>query len=220
MDSGSVESLYLPVVESIVQRILIAEDALRQVEADSKNPISFVGCEVAVLQIRMICELLLTGSTAALLHEAGIKVSDTKWRPKDAFLELAKVSPHPLQVPISIELNKHGEGQHHIVPKSQPIRFEALSEIYGRCGDLLHVPTVRQIVAARLPEFDVSMLRRWLGGLKEIAMAHALMLPERQVVMLALWSGDTASKPEAFRLDAAGPSTLNMAAYPEFSLLP
>jgi hypothetical protein len=220
VSESAVESLYLPVVESIVQRILIAEDALRQVESDSANAIMFVGCEVAVLQIRMICELLLVGSTAAHLHEAGVSISATKWRPKDAFLELAKVNAHPLQVPVAIELHKNGIGQHHIIPKSQPLKFEALSEIYGRCGDLLHVPTVRQISEARLPEFDLGVLWRWLNGFREITMAHTLMLPERQIIMLAIWSGDPQSKPEAYRLDAAGPSTFDIHAYPEFSLLP
>lgn len=219
-DPEAENSLYVPVAEAICRRILIAEDALRQVEADPKSPLAFVGCEVAVLQIRMLCELFLLGSTAAHLLEAGIEISDNRWRPKDSFQQLDKLSDHPLPLPIEIQLNKNGEGLHHVTPKSQPIKFEALALIYGKCGDLLHVPTTRQVLRARLPEFDLALLWRWLAGFRERASAHALMLPERKVIVLCIWSGDPASPPEVFRLNAAGESTLDIKSYAEFALLP
>lgn len=213
-------SLYAPVAEAICQRILIAEDALRQVEADSKSPLAFVSCEVAVLQIRTLCELFLLGSTSAHLLEAGLEISDNKWRPKDAFQQLDKLSEHPLPLPVKVELHKNGEGRHHITPKSRPITFDALSMIYGMCGDLLHVPTTRQVLRGRLPEFDLALLWRWVGGFRELAMAHALMLPDRNIVVLCIWAGDASSQPEVFRLDAAGKSTMDIETYAVFSLLP
>lgn len=218
MPREAVESLYLPVVESVVQRILVAEDALAQVERTPGNPLNFVGCEIAVLQVRMICELFLLGSTATHLHEAGLEISDTKWRPKDTFAQLNKLNEHPLPLPVEVQLHARGEGQHHLVPKSQPVPFEALSRIYGICGDLLHVPTVRQITTNRLPEFDVAQIWTWLKGFREIAMGHALMLPERQVVMFCVWSGLQENRAEAFRLDAVGPSTMDISTYPPFTL--
>ena len=218
MQNIAVESLYLPVVESITQRIGIAEDAIVQVETNPSNPLNFVGCEVAVLQLRMICELILLGSTAAHLHEAGIDISDSKWRPKDAFFELSKISEHPLPIPVEVQIDRFGPGRHHLVPKSQPIPFAALSKIYGICGDLLHAPSVRQIRGNRLPEFDVAQISSWLKGFREIVMAHALMLPEREIVMFCIWSGATDEIPEAFRLDAKGPSTMEISSYPPFSI--
>ena len=218
-DVGPVESLYQPIVESIVQRILIAEDALSQVAKNENGPLNFVECEVAVLQIRLICELFLAGSTAAHANEGGIEISTSIWRPKEVFQSLSKINIHPLQIPVSVELDKNGPGGHHVTPKSRPLKFEVISEIYGKCGDLLHVPTIRQISKGKLPEFDVAVLWRWLGGFRELAMGHALMLPERQTVMLAIWSGDVATKPESFRLDAKGPSSLDLSLYPEFDLL-
>ena len=213
------ESMYMPATEAIARRIIIAEGALHRVGADPNNPSSLGDCELAVLQLRLICELFLLGSTAAHLREGGLNVSDSKWRPKDAFFELSKVNGHPLPFPIELQLNKNGKGEHHVVPKSQPITYEALARIYGICGDLLHIPTIKQVTTGRLPEFDVTQLERWLAGFREIARAHALMLPERQVVLLCHWSGKVGELPEGFRLDAHGPSTLDVLSLPEFSLL-
>lgn len=220
MEEGEVESLYLPVVKAIVLRLKIANQALLRLEAHHDNPSAIGDCEIAILQLRLICELLLLGSAAAHLHEGGREINDNKWRPKDSFNELRRLSEHPLQLPVKIELHKNGQGQHHIDPISQPLPFEALNEIYGRCGDLLHVPTIRQVVGRRIPVFDLDLVRKWLNGFRVIAMGHALMLPERETIMLCLWTGEEATEPEAFRLDGLGPSTLNISSYPEFKLLP
>lgn len=214
------DSLYGPVVEGIAQRILAAEEAISLVSANSQDSVAYLGCEVAVLQIRMICELLLVGSTAAHLNEGGVSLDAGKWRPKDSFYELSKVNAHPLQIPVKVSFDQNGSGQHRIEPTSQPIEFSAVSEIYGKCGDLLHIPSVKQIVDRRLPEFDIALINRWIGGLKEIAMGHVLMLPERKVVLLAIWGGTKEAKPEAFRLDSEGPSTLILDALPAFCLFP
>lgn len=219
MGDRAVESLYLPVVKAIGMRLNIAKLAIQRIEAAPENPLVVGDCEAAVLQIRLICELLLLGSAAAHLHEGGQSISDNKWRPKDTFYDLRRLSDHPLQVPVSIYLNKNGEGQHHIDPISQPLPFNLLHEIYGRCGDLLHVPTIRQVTDGKVPYFDVDQIRKWLDGFRVLAMGHALMLPERSIIMLCIWSGVEGAEPEAYRLDASGPSTFDIASYPEFSLL-
>ncbi|MFA6220055.1 MAG: hypothetical protein WC692_09805 [Erythrobacter sp.] len=155
----------------------------------------------------------------AHLAEAGMAISDKKWRPKDAFLELSQVNEHPLPMPIEIQLNKHGQGKHHIAPISQPVEFSVLAKVYGTCGDLLHVPTAKQVFTSKLPAFGIGVLEAWINGFKRIAMAHALMLPKREIILVVSWSGKIEEKPEVFRLDAAGESTMNMDNYPPFELL-
>ncbi len=211
-------SLYAPVIEAIIQRIRIAEDAIERVEADTANSLALGWCEIAVLQVRMICELLLLGATAAHLHEGEVAVSDTSWRPKVVFQELSKVNEHPLPIPVEIHFNEDGPTPHHVTPISKPMDFQNLSKIYGICGDLLHVPSVRQVLTNRMPAFDLGQISGWISGFRRLMMAHVLMLPERQVILLFWWSGTTEDAPQGFRLDAEGPSTLNVDALPEFNL--
>jgi hypothetical protein len=177
----ALQSAYVAVAEKLAERICVAEDALRQVVNKPANPLNWVGCEVATMQIRLVCELLLLGSTVAHLKEGQQTLSEKKWRPKDAFFQLDKISEHPLPIPIKVELNKNGEGQHHVDPISKPVPFDALAEIYGRCGDLLHVPTAKQAFDGKLPEFDVELLTRWIEGFKKLVCAHVLMLPKREI---------------------------------------
>jgi hypothetical protein len=217
-DQDEVRSSYVAVANALAMRTTIAEDALAQVRAGANTPLNLASCELATLQLRLLCEIYLLGSQLAHLEDAGANLSDKKWRPVDAFAQLEGLSEHPLPVPVEVKLNANGPGKHEIDPKSQPIPFPDLSEIYGRCGDLLHVPTIKQVQKGRLPEFDVEMLSKWVGAFKELTMAHALMLPERKKVLICLWSGEAAVEPTVFRLDATGESTLNINDYPACTL--
>jgi hypothetical protein len=211
-------SAYLPTCVAIVERLGIAHAAY--VEAVN-NPSAFTAsydCERAALQLRLICELLLLGSTASHILDGGVEVTDTEWRPKNSFHNLRQFSEHPLPLPVSVHYDKNGPGQHHIEPLSKPIDFGRLSQIYGICGDLLHVPTLRQVLHDRKPEFDLDRLGRWLKGVGELMRAHTLMLPERKIILLCIWSGVPGESPSVYRMDAQGESVFDMSSYPDFSL--
>lgn len=217
-DVPPIDSAYPPVIESIARRISAAEDALDEVRCNPDHPQNWISCELATLQIRMICELLLLGSTLAHLKEGGKELDDRKWRPKEAFGQLDRINAHPLQVPV--EVLRTDQGGPQISPISKPLPFEAISKVYGICGDLLHVPTARQVLKASLPVYDVEQLQKWLAGLKRVIVSHALMLPERKKVLLSIWSGLPDETPKCFLLNAMGESTLDLNQYPDFDLLP
>ena len=217
-DEGHQASIYQSVVEAIVARIWIASDALSEVDKSGDNPMNFVGCELAVLQVRLICELMLLGATSAHLVEAGLDLRDNEWRPKHAFYDLSQQSEHPLPFPIVLQSDDERRS-HHATPISQPVSFEALSRIYGICGDLLHAPTFRQVSKNRMPEFDVPLIWSWVNGFRELLLGHALFLPERKIGLICVWSGKRDEQPTAFRIDAKGQSTLDLSTFPPFSLL-
>jgi hypothetical protein len=208
------------VIEAIALRLIAAENALDEVACNPAHSNSFISCELAVLQIRLICELILLGSTLAHQNEGGKVLDDRKWRPKHAFGELQKLNDHPLPFPVKIYADKNGSGSHHADPVSKALPYEILSQIYGLCGDLLHAPSARQVVKANIPSFDISLLQRWLAGIKQLIVGHALMLPERKKILLCSWSGIADQKPSCFVLDAEGPSTLDVDGLPDFNLLP
>jgi hypothetical protein len=214
------ESAYPIVLEDISRRISAAENAIDEVICNHGHQNNWISCEIIVLQIRKICELILLGSTLVHLNEGGDILNDNKWRPKDAFSELDKVNSHPLPLPVDVQIDKNGPGAHHAVPLSKPLPFAAISRIYGICGDLLHVPSARQVMKAKLPSYDVGQLQHWLSGLKRLMLGHALMLPEREKILLCIWSGVAGEKPSCFLLDASGPSTLNLSKFPDFDLFP
>lgn len=212
------EQMYLVINQDIVRRLGVAADALRQIADNPSNPNNFAGCEVAIIQVRKVCESILLASTTCHFLDQRIEISDKKWRPKDAFFELDQVNEHPLPVPVQVNLNHNGEGHHHVVPISKPLPFPLLSKIYGICGDLLHVPTLRQVKKGTLPQYDLVQLGGWISGLSQLMAGHALMLPKREIVMLCLWNGDYEKGPEILRLEAQGESTLDLAKLKEFEL--
>jgi len=214
------ESKYPPVMEDMARRLVAAELSLAEIAADPENPYVWVCCEIVVLQLRKMCELLLLGSTLAHAFEGGLDLSLKKWRPKDAFGQLEKVSEHPLPMHVTVDLDKHGPGQHHLTPVSQPLTYEALGYVYGTCGDLLHVPTGAQVLKGKLPSFDVDLLRRWVAGFKQITCNHVLMLPKREKILFCRWSGEKGAPPSLVLMEAKGPSTMKLDDYPPFDLLP
>jgi len=214
-----VPSSYSVAIKTIAMRILAAEKVMNELVENPEDPFALQRCELAVLQIRLVCELLMLGCQMAHLEDAGAEIANNKWRPVDAYAQLKDLSEHPLPMPVAIEYNKNGMGQHHIKPLSKPIPFAAISRLYGVCGDLLHAPTIKKVLSGKLPEFDVGLLRHWLGELRQLIGAHALMLPERKIVFLSIWDGSFENEPQLFRLDAAGESTFDLASYPDCELL-
>lgn len=218
-EKNAVESLYLPVCQAIAHRLMIADEALNRVEADPQGKLAQGAFETAVLQTRLLCELFLLGAVAAHLVEGGLNISKNEWRPKLVFQELSKFNDQPLPIPVDLQLNKRGFGSHHVQPKSGALSFQNLSKVYGLCGDFLHIGTVGQVIKGKTAILNFDQLKQWLNDFHMLLMGHILMLPERQLVLLTVWSGDFDESPSVYKLEADGQSTFDAGTLPEFSLL-
>lgn len=214
-----VSSSYSVAIKTIAMRLLAAEKVLDELAKNPEDPFALQGCELAALQIRLVCELLMLGCQMAHLEDAGAEIANNKWRPVDAYAQLKDLSDHALPMPVVVEYNKNGEGWHHIEPTSKPIPFSRISKLYGICGDLLHAPTIKKVLSGKMPEFDVDLMRSWVFDLKQLIQSHTLMLPERKIIFLSLWEGTFEHEPELYRLDAAGESTFDLTKYPDCELL-
>jgi hypothetical protein len=208
-------SSYLSVANAIALRVSLAELSLSRVVEGRSEKLNLVDCETATLQIRLLCELYMLGCQLAHLEDGNAQISENKWRPVDAFGEIRDLSDHPLPIPVLINLNGGIDGAHQVDPVSKPIRFSDISRIYGQCGDLLHIPTIKQIKKDSSPLFDVRVLMRWMLAFKKLSMAHTLVLPERQIILLSTWSGAIDDVAEVYKLVAEGPSTLDLASLPD-----
>lgn len=216
--SNDLEMAYPSVAMEITKRLLVCEEALTSLSAEPSRDDAWISADLVTLQIRKICEMLLLGSSLAHLF-GGFDNFDLKnWHPKDAFAELGKINEHPLPVPIVLPFHTLPTGERQIIPSSKPMPFSLLSSVYGRCGDLLHVPTAEKVLKGKVSPFDIGRFIKWVSGLKRLMSGHVLLLPEMQKILLCLWKGSRSEEPNIYLMEADGPSTFDIAKLPDFDL--
>ena len=212
------EMAYPSVAMEITKRLLVCENALSGLSAEPTHNDAWISADLVALQLRKICEMLLLGSSLAHLFAGSENFDPRKWRPKDAFAELEKINEHPLPAPIEItDLDASSEGR-RIKPLSKPLPFSLLSEIYGQCGNLLHVPSAEKVLNGKVPPFDIVRFRQWILGLKRLMSGHILLLPEMQKILLCIWIGKEAEPPQIYLMEADGPVSFDTSILPEFDL--
>lgn len=218
-DTEWLNSEYPVVMGQAATRLISAEESCQELMDNVDHESNWKNCEFIALQIRKFCELLLLGSTLAHLREGNATIDPKKWRPKEAFGELSKLSDHPLQVPIDLKLHGHESGHHQVEPISTGLPFSILNSIYGICGDALHIPSAKKVLSQSIPPYDVPRFQGWMAGFRRLMLSHALVLPELHIILLCTWSGTPDAAPSVFALNAMGESTVEWSSYPEFSLL-
>lgn len=217
--SSPVDSNYPTVMNSIAGRLTASHRSLMQIEQHPTSSTNWMNLDFVTLQIRKICELFLLGSVLAHIGEGDANLDIRKWRPKDSFAELKKLSEHSLPLPLERDIKSHASGANQLNPASKPLPFGVLQSIYGHCGDLLHVPSAYKVLHERITPFDVSKFRRWVIGFSNLLAGHALLLPALNRILICTWDGSSGSDPDVILLEARGPSTINISLLPEFEML-
>lgn len=218
-NSLAIDSEYPRVMKSITDRIVASSVAMDAMEKSPASPHNWAHLDFVTLQVRKICELILLGSSLAHLREGKSDIDPRKWRPKDAFAQLKKLSEHPLPIPLASQVSVHATGAKQLMPASKPMPFSVLSEIYGHCGDLLHVPSAEKVLEERITPFDWTRFRRWVDGFSRLVSGHVLMLPSLDKIVLCTWSGVATEEPNVYLLEGAGPSTFDLKSLPDFELI-
>jgi hypothetical protein len=218
-DFDDLESAYPMVVSEIARRILVCEEILDNLVNNHTKPDAWMGSDLVTLQIRKICEMLLLGSTFVHLRESGSSFDLSKWHPKDTFTELNKFNEYPLQVPIELNFRDHPSGSKQIMPACKPLPYKILSTIYGRCNDLLHVPSVSKVLRGKVQPFDIGQFQNWIAGFKRIIAAHVLMMPTRKKFLLCKWTGKVDQSPLVYLMEGDKSSTFDFNDLPEFEFL-
>lgn len=219
MSAEQARAEYAVVMQQMVDRIGAAALSLEELISNPEHPRGWSNCDFIAVQNRKLCELLALGASLAHLRATETEFNAGNWRPSDVIRALEGVNPYPLPFPVQIELNKNGVGQHHIKPTSRPVHSGVITGIYGRCGDLLHVPSARRVIQGRLGAFEVERFQQWLVGWKSLLMGHVLLLPEIENIMLCQWSGQFDDRPNCFFLGGEGPAVFNADDLSEFVLL-
>ena len=209
---------YPSVASEITKRISACQTALQKVLSEPKSNKAWIEADFITLQVRKICEMILLGSIFAHLWDGHNNLDLTKWHPKEMFQQLDGLNEFPLLIPIELELCTLGE-QRQIMPTSKPLPFDIIASIYGRCNDLLHAPTASKVIKGKIQPFDTAKFQTWVDGFGRLMAGHVLMLPERNRILLCLWSGESGVKPDVYIMEAKGPSTFNVNMLPEFRIL-
>ena len=213
------ETAYPSVINEMSQRILVCEGLLIDLAQNHSRPDAWMGSDLVTLQMRKFCEMMMLGSAFAHLWDGQSDFALNTWHPKDTFGELKELSDHPLPMPIDLEFYTHENGARQMVPTSKPMPFSVLSGIYGRCNDLLHLPSVAKVLKNKVQPFDIGQFQSWVAGFKRLLRGHVLMLPNRNKLLLCVWSGNADERASVYVMEADGPSTFSHNGLPDFELL-
>jgi len=171
-------------MEEVDKRLRSVSEILGQLMANPQDEFAWLRCELAWFQIRKICEYLAIAIVFAHSVETGAIADLGKWKPKDLLAQVSKLSGHPTPVPVAQFFGKGENGEKQIIPLTKPIRAELISEIYGRCSEILHVGTLERMLADKMPPFDLGQLQSWVRGLQNLLDNHVVLLPKIEKVLV------------------------------------
>lgn len=186
---------YQTFIGEIFRRLDEVTLCIAEVKENPEHPKNWKNCDFCWFQIRKICEYLAL-AVVLVHHRDSDEIEDlSKWRPKDLLGQVAKLSDHPTPVPVRFEASNGQTKQ--LIPLSRPVDIKVISEIYGRCSNILHVGRLDRILADGIPTYDVSHMEKWIEGLNGLLRDHALLLPNVKTVLVCL-SGENDNEPAMF----------------------
>ena len=212
-----VDSKYPVVMDHAVERVLAAAESLDELNDNPDHPSAWKNCDFVALQVRKLCELFLLGSSLAHVEDGHDQFDLKEWHPDKAFKQLQQLNDNPMAIPMRMATLEGGERQ--LQPVSMHLPNDVLGTIYGRCGDLLHIPSAHRILKGKVGEFDIQLFASWIRGFHRLLECHAILVPQIQTVYLCIWSGKSGEKVQCNRLAALGPSTFSTDGLPQFDLL-
>lgn len=218
-DHIDIESAYPSVVSEMAQRLLVCESLLNELARDNSRPDAWIASDLVTLQLRKFCEMVMLGSAFAHHWDGYADFDLNTWHPKETFAALKDLSDHPLPIPIELEFREHESGARQIMAASKPMPFDVLSKIYGRCNDLLHLPSVAKVLKNKVQPFNITQFQTWIAGFKRLLLGHVLMLPNHSKILMCLWSGKAEDRPNVYIMEADGPTTFDFSDLPDFQLV-
>lgn len=128
---------YIRVMQDIKRRMEVAQ-AFIDLRANAIYKPTQIEC--AVLQMRMIAELISLSSIAAHTEVFGQHQMRFKdhWNPVDIFKDIQRINPGYFPRPFKAIEGPDGITNHQYLADDQYLTKPQLIEMHGRCSDLLH----------------------------------------------------------------------------------
>lgn len=184
--------LYIALMEEVKFRHQALADTLTSIAEEGVEARQTLQAEFAYLQVRRICELLALGVVAAhnRLPAARGRSFVHEYNASNVFKRLAGLNP--LGFPRPFTGHRTADGGVKFIPVAQPIfDRQQLSNIYNKCGDMLHVGKLAVLLTGSRKAYDIAELRQWSAGLAELLSQHLIYLPGFEEVLIVTLEPDT-----------------------------
>ncbi|WP_374397115.1 hypothetical protein [Sphingopyxis sp.] len=181
-----ISTYYTALMDQVVVRLEAMVPHLEEVRANPAHPNNWQNAELCYLQIRKICEYTALAVLMAhdLYAENPVESLGKKWHAADIFKQILKLNPHAFPAATVVHIDKDGPGQHHVEATKEFLGPEDLAEMYGQCGDRLHVGSIKKLIESRIPPFDLGEIVLWRNRLVQALNTHLVMLPHIGSVLL------------------------------------
>jgi hypothetical protein len=202
-----IASLYAAMMEEVIVRLDAALASLTEAKENLGHADNWKNAEFCYLQIRKTCEYAALALLVA--HELYQDTSTTslakKWHAGEIFAKLIEFNSYAFPHPITVHINHNGPGQHHVEPNDLILTANELQAIYGKCGDRLHVGSLKRILDGRLAAFDFVEITQWRNQLVGTLNNHMVRLPHIGSVLLVVLKDSTDGKVHCAWGQAEGP---------------
>lgn len=182
--------LYAAHMEEIKQRSEAITASLKTVRGAPDDPRAFMQAEFAYLQLRYICELVALSSLAAH-HDLGLGAKlSKKWNAAEAFALLEHINPHCF--PNSVRNIPDNKGVHnfHVTQGPGILRRSDLARIYSGCGEMLHRGMIKDAMAGRVRQYDLTVLDGWHRQLMQLLTQHMILIRDPDRTLLVNFHSD------------------------------
>ena len=210
LNRDEIGQLYIALMGQILSRLNAVADSIPEVISDQENAHNWKNLEFSYLQVRKICELTALSVLAAHseLGQFSSKDFRKEWQASTLFEKLAKLNPHAFPIPVVTVRDGNGLGNHQIIPQSNILSAKDIRDIYGLCGDRLHVGSLKRILEGKIPDLQPWQIVEWHNQFVKLLENHVILLPEIKSVMLVVLKDAEDEQIHCAFGDADGPAML------------
>jgi hypothetical protein len=165
--------IYADFMTEIKTRQGVAYNMIDSLRANPKAPDAFVQAEIAILQTRLVCELV--GLAAVAAHRSfGLHPDVLKsYQAPKIFQLLKRINPECFPKPMTLTRNDAGI---HLEPREGQIEAKDLERIYTECGSMLHRGVFKHVLEGKPREYDLILIEKALLQITGLLNVHVILL--------------------------------------------
>ncbi len=197
--------IYADFMSEIKARSRLAADIIGKLRRDTSIPYmnQLVEAESAILQTRVICELIALASLAAHSKFGLTRELLKSWHAQKTFRFLETINPDCFPGAIIPTRNQHG-----LIMANKPgqLTKAGLERIYNQCGRLLHRGVIRHALEGKERVYDLNRVNEWLTQIEGLLLNHTILLLKHNVVLIVIMAVPPNGDVQVAYAESGGPS--------------
>jgi len=183
--------LYPLFMQEIKERLQQIDLLLTALKHNHKSPTAIYQAELAFLHLRLVCELIALSALSAHYSNKIPKDLLKTWHADEIFVQLEKINPTCFPLPVK-SLKRPGNELSLTPRANRKMSRLDLRDIYGQCGNALHVGALKHALTGRRRTYDLNQLTRWHRKIERLLEEHfILFLQDRRGVYISMSPDDT-----------------------------